>query len=63
MQPSTNQLHKCELQKTLTEDDLNGFPLQGLSREAEDRKTSISKAGAPSGAQSKVYCDRGGDGG
>lgn len=56
----SNHLHKYELQKTLTEDDLNDFPLLGLSREAEDRKTSISKAAAPSGAQSKVYCDRGG---
>lgn len=49
---------KYELQETWTEDDLNDFPLWGLSREAEDRKTSINKAAAPSGTHSKAHYDR-----
>lgn len=51
-----------ELRHTWTEDDLDYFPLLGLSGETEDRKTSISRAEAsrrPSGAYSRTYCDRG----
>lgn len=51
-----DQLYKDELKEISKEDD---FAHLGLSGEAEDRKTSISKAAAPSGAHSKAYCDSG----